>query len=287
MTLFDEYCDRIAALPAGDKASMIDQLTADILPALEEVTEDGAGAVEAYVNFILCAVASDGKLAEEEYLLLKPLFDDIAGEDATYEDALDIFKAAGLEDPENYKKAVDLMVDIIGEVSEELKYDIITLCLLVCAIDGEVTEKEKEWIGQLADDNFGLTPMEQIEAYLDESKTFVLATEDGLQPRMRVLGFKCKVDGKLWFAVGTFKEVYEQLLDDPKCEILAANGATFLRWDGIAVFKKDPRFMEEAAKAMPQVVEMYRQMGATLAFFTLENGSAEIVSVTNEKKVLF
>ncbi len=287
MSTFDEYCDRIAAIPAEDKAGMIGDLTTEVLAGLTDLTEDGMSAVEICTDFILCAIASDGKLAKEEYDLIKPIFDAAAGKETTYEEAVEIFGRSGLNKPEEYKKTVDLMVDLIGEVSEELKNAIITICLLVCAIDGAVTADEKEWIKQLVDDSFGLSVTEQIDAYLDEAKTFVLATEDGNQPRMRILGFKCVVDGKIWFAVGTFKEVYSQLVENPKCEILAANGATFLRWDGVAVFKKDPRFMQAAEKAMPQVVEMYRRSNSTLAFFTLENGSAEIVSVTNEKKRLF
>lgn len=287
MSQFDDYCNQIAAIPKDDKMNMIGDLTNEILADLTDITEDGMSAVEIYTDFILCAVASDGKLAKEEYELIKPIFDAAAGKETTYEEAVEIFRNSGLDKPEEYKRTVDLMVDLLGEVSVELKQSIITLCLLVCAIDGEVSKEEKEWIANLVDDNFGLTAMEQIDAYLDAAKTFVLATENGNQPRMRILGFKCVVDDKIWFAVGTFKEVYAQLIDNPKCEILAAQGSTFLRWDGVAVFKKDPRFMEEAAKAMPGVVKMYKEMNATLAFFTLENGSAEIVSVTNEKKKLF
>ena len=41
------------------------------------------------------------------------------------------------------------MVDILGMVSVELKTDIILVCLMVCAIDGHVSRKEKKWIKQL------------------------------------------------------------------------------------------------------------------------------------------
>ncbi len=44
---------------------------------------------------------------------------------------------------------MDRMVDVIGLVSPELKDDIVLVCLMVCAVDGKVSAKEKKWIKQL------------------------------------------------------------------------------------------------------------------------------------------
>lgn len=287
MSRFDEYCDRINALPKDEKNRLIDDLTARILPALSEVTEDGKNAVSVYVDFILAAVAADGKLAKDEYEIIKPLFDSAAGKDTTYEEAVRIFNDSGLSDPSNFKNTVDLMVDLIGLISEDLKSDIVSLCLLICTIDGEITQSEKDWIVQLVDDNFGYDPMEEIDEYLTNAKTFVLATIDNGRPRMRILGFSTMLEGKIYFAVGSFKNVYRQLQANPCCEILASAGSKFLRWNGKAVFREDPRLMQVADSAMPQVTEMYRKNGWTLAFFTIEGGHAEIVHVDNSIDKLF
>ena len=101
------------------------------------------------------------------------------------------------------------------------------------------------------------------------------------------VGLKIKLDGKLYFAVGTFKDVYKQLQKNPKCEILASAGMDFLRWDGKAVFTDDNRLLPIVANMMPQLVQMYDEMGWKLGFFTLEDGSAEIVNVSNQKTKLF
>ncbi len=290
MSQFDEYCDRVNALPMEIKAKHIEELTKAILPALKEIADSDDSDldfVSIYLDFVLAAVGADGKLSEEEYLLTKPFFDSIAKCDTTYEDAVKIFKDAGLDDPATYKNAVDLMADLIGLISDDLKNAIVNLTLLICAIDGEITDSEKNWIHQLVDDNFGYDPMEEINGFLGEAGTFTLATVCGGQPKMRVLGFRAMIDGKIFFAVGTFKEVYKQLIAYPNCEILAYKGEKFLRWDGKAVFYEDDRFMEAAAAVMPQVVQMYKNMGAKLAFFTLEEGSAEYVYVDNSKETLF
>lgn len=97
----------------------------------------------------MAAVAADGKLAEEEYHLLKPVFDAVEGRSVTFEEAKQIFKDAGFDKPGEYKDAVDAMVDIFGTVSLDVKNDMITVCLLVCAVDGKISFSEKRWIKQL------------------------------------------------------------------------------------------------------------------------------------------
>ena len=288
MSDFDTLCKQLEQMDSEKYAQIFSDISDDVINDLVAITADGKDGVTAYMQFVLASVAADGVLSKPEFTLLKPWFDRMTDKDTTYEEAVEIFNGLGLNEPDTYKDIIDTMVDIIGLVSEEIKDDIVLLCLLVCAIDGEITEKEKDWIRQLANPlTVELPVMDVIEDFLNKAKVFVLGTTDGDQPRMRVLGLKIKLDGKLFFAVGTFKDVYKQLQKNPKCEILASSGMDFLRWDGKAVFVKDDRLMPIVANMMPQLVEMYEQMGWELGFFTLEGGSAEIVNVSNQRTKLF
>ena len=288
MSDFDALCKKLETMDPETFAQIFNDKSVDVISALVALTADGKDGVTAYLQFILASVAADGVLSKPEFTLLKPMFDRIADKDTTYDDAVEIFNGLGLDKPDAYKEIIDTMVDIIGLVDEDMKDDIVLLCLLVCAVDGEVTEKEKDWIRQLAEPlTIEMSPAEVIDEFLTKAGTFVLATTDGDQPRMRVLGLKIKLDGKLFFAVGTFKDVYKQMQKNPKCEILASVGPDFLRWDGKAVFVKDDRLLPIVENMMPQLVAMYREMGWELGFFTLEGGSAEIVNVSNTKKKLF
>ncbi|MBQ7701616.1 MAG: pyridoxamine 5'-phosphate oxidase family protein [Candidatus Methanomethylophilaceae archaeon] len=267
---------------------MFNDKSIDVMAALIDLAADGKDGITAYMQFILASVAADGELSEKEFELLKPFFDKMAGKEVTYEEAVEIFKKMGLDKPDALKNVVDVMVDIIGLVSEDTKADIVMLCLLVCAIDGEVSQKEKDWIRQLIEPlTIEVDVMDYIFDFLDRAKAFILATTDGDQPRMRVLGLKIRLDGDIYFGVGTFKDVYKQLQANPKCEILASVGMEFLRWDGKAVFTKDERLLPIVENMMPQLVAMYKQMGWEMGFFKLEGGSAEVVNVSNEKKKLF
>lgn len=288
MSKFDDICKELEQMDNASIVEMFNRKSVDVLAALIALSDDEKSGINAYLNFVLASVAADGVLSEKEFQLMKPLFDKSAGADVTYEDAVKTFNELGLDKPEALQGIMDVMVDIIGLASEDIKADIVTLCLLVCAIDGEVSEKEKAWIKQLIEPlTIQVDAMDVIYDFLDKAKAFMLATTDGDQPRMRVLGLKIRLDGKIYFGVGTFKDVYKQLQANPKCEILASVGMDFLRWDGKAVFTKDERLLPIVENMMPQLVAMYKEMGWEFGFFTLEEDTAEIVNVSNTKKKLF
>lgn len=148
---FDRLCKQIEQLDPSSFTEIISEKSANVVSALAAITKNGIDGVGIYLNFILCSVAADGKLAEEEFQLLKSPLEKLLGKELTYAEAKTVFKNAGLDKSKDYKKAVDLMVDVLGLVSPELKADIITVCMMICAIDGKISRKEKKWIAQLID----------------------------------------------------------------------------------------------------------------------------------------
>ncbi len=149
MSTFNDLCKLMESLDPATYNKVMLEKTADVLIGLKGITCDGLDALAIYTDFVLCAVAADGKLAEEEFLLVKPVLDLIAEADVSYEEAKAIFKAAGLDKPKEYKAAMDKTVDLLGLVSPQLKDDIILICMLICAVDGKISSKEKRWIKKL------------------------------------------------------------------------------------------------------------------------------------------
>ena len=149
MSNFDALCKVLEDMDNDTFNDIVNQKSADVIKALIGITEDSLSGVSVFADFIICAVAADGELTEKEYLFLKPSLDLIMQRDTTFEDAQKLFCDEGLDKPKDYKRAMDRMVDVIGRVSPELKDDIVLLCLMVCAVDGEVTEEEKDWIRSL------------------------------------------------------------------------------------------------------------------------------------------
>lgn len=148
MVTFNDICKQFENLDSTTYTALLLDRSARILPALAAITENEEDGVMIFANFILGAIAADGKLSEEEYLVTEPLLKAFFGESLNYETCRDQV-ATMRKETRVLKKSVDQMVDLLGLVSEELKSDIVLVCMLICAVDGKISHKEKTWIKQL------------------------------------------------------------------------------------------------------------------------------------------
>lgn len=148
MNGFNKLCKEVESLNPLEYAGIVAAKTAKILSALRELTDEPADSIGLLASFMIASVYADGKLDEAEYLLMLPMLKIFLGENYDYDTAKAVVRAFRPEGKE-LKKVVDCIVDLLGEVSEELKTDIITVCLLICAVDGKITLKEKNYIKQL------------------------------------------------------------------------------------------------------------------------------------------
>ncbi len=123
--------------------------------------------------------------------------------------------------------------------------------------------------------------MQRIYDYLKKCKTYYLATIDGDQPRVRPFGTIEMIDGKLCFQTGKSKPVSAQIHANPKIEICAFDGGTWLRVSAIAV--EDPRIesQEKMLEAYPELKNMYRAGDGNTEIFKLVSGSAVISSFSD------
>ena len=118
--------------------------------------------------------------------------------------------------------------------------------------------------------------MSKVNDFLSEAKVFYLATVDGDQPKVRPLGLHLEMDGKLMFGVGDYKDVYKQMLANPKVEIACAKpDGHWLRYTGRVVFETDPKYVERSLEAMPMLRDIYNdETGYKLVMFHLEDATA-------------
>lgn len=72
-----------------------------------------------------------------------------------------------------------------------------------------------------------MSDIEKIDKILTEAEVFYLSTVDGDKPKVRPLGFHLLDGDKIYFGVGTFKEVYKQMEKNSNIEIAAWNGEHF------------------------------------------------------------
>ena len=83
-------------------------------------------------------------------------------------------------------------------------------------------------------------------------------------------------ENKIYFGVGTFKEVYKQMEKNSNIEIAAWNGEHFLRYYGTANLTKNEKIVEKAFEIMPEIKEIYESNGWEMGTFFIDNATAEI-----------
>ena len=118
--------------------------------------------------------------------------------------------------------------------------------------------------------------MSKVNDFLTETGVFFLATADGDQPKVRPLGAHFEFDGKVMFGIGDFKDVYKQLIANPKTEIVACKqNGHWLRYTGRAVFETDEKYAKMALDAMPNLKGIYNETtGHKMMMFHLEDATA-------------
>ena len=126
--------------------------------------------------------------------------------------------------------------------------------------------------------------MSRINDFLNDAGVFFLAPTDGDQPKCRPLGAHLEMDGKVIFGVGDFKNVYKQLVANPKCEIVAAKqDGHWMRYTGKAVFETDTKYADAMLEAMPNLKDIYNeQTGNKMMCFHIENATAADIAVMGE-----
>lgn len=126
--------------------------------------------------------------------------------------------------------------------------------------------------------------MKEVLDYLRNCGTFYLATSEGDQPRVRPFGAVCEFEGKLYIVTNNQKDVYKQMLVNPKVEICGMHAGTWMRVSGEV--KEDVR--REARVAMMDannsLSSMYTVDDNLMTVFYFENGTATISSFTAEPK---
>ena len=131
--------------------------------------------------------------------------------------------------------------------------------------------------------------MNRISEFIDEAGIFYLATEDGKQPKVRPLGAHVEQDGKVYFTVGDFKEVYRQMKENPLVEIVAFTPADrkWLRYTGKAVFEENEAAREAVFEELPHLRKVYNEnTGNRMMLFTLEDATAVIIDMAGNVETI-
>ena len=121
-----------------------------------------------------------------------------------------------------------------------------------------------------------MSNIEKVNEILTKAEVFYLATVNGDKPKVRPLGLHLLFEDKIYFGVGTFKEVYKQMEANSNVEIAVWDGEHFLRYYGTADLTKNEAVAEKAFELMPELAEIYKSNGWEMGVFFLNDATAEI-----------
>ncbi len=131
--------------------------------------------------------------------------------------------------------------------------------------------------------------MSKIHEFIDKAGVFFLATEDGAQARVRPLGAHVEKDGKEYFTVGDFKDVYRQMAENPLVEIVAFDkeDMKWLRYTGKAVFVDSDEIRERVFEDLPHLRKAYSpESGHKMMIFSLEEATARIIDMAGNVETI-
>lgn len=130
------------------------------------------------------------------------------------------------------------------------------------------------------------TGIEKIYYFLNDAKTYYLATVEGDKPRVRPFGTILLDDEKLYIQTGRIKNVSKQLAENPNFEICAFMDGTWLRISGELVEDNSRELKVKMLEKMPSLKAMYSADDDNTQILCLTNATATFYSFTEEPEVV-
>lgn len=129
--------------------------------------------------------------------------------------------------------------------------------------------------------------MNKAAQFLADNQTFYLATVENDQPRVRPFGAVMEWEGKTYICTNNKKDVFAQILKNPKVEISAmGKDGRWIRISG----KLTPDNRKEAREAMlaaiPSLQNMYKADDGIYEVLYFTEATATIYSFTGEPEVI-
>lgn len=144
---FKKLCDEYEKLSPVEKGLLLTESSVKIMAKLGILSVPGIDPVESLAGFIIGSVLADGKIDEREYLLIYPALVKAFGSDFDYNSIKESFRNS------NGKKVAaeyaQNLIRVLDFLNEDLKTDVIRLCLCVCSVDGKISFKEKRYVRKL------------------------------------------------------------------------------------------------------------------------------------------
>ena len=122
--------------------------------------------------------------------------------------------------------------------------------------------------------------------FLENAKTFYLATVEGDQPRVRPFGTALVYEGRLYIQTGKVKDVSKQIAANPKAEICAFKDGRWLRLAGVLEEDDNRDVKVKMLEKMPSLAGMYSPDDGNMQMLYFKCGCATISSFTEAPETI-
>ena len=128
--------------------------------------------------------------------------------------------------------------------------------------------------------------MKEVYEFLKKCSVYYLATVEGDQPRVRPFGTIDLFEDKLYIQTGKVKDVSKQMQVNPKVEISAFDGATWIRIAATVVRDENIKAKEHMLDNYPNLKAMYSAEDDNTEVLYLKDATATFSSFTAAPEVV-
>ena len=128
--------------------------------------------------------------------------------------------------------------------------------------------------------------IEKVYRFIDNARTYYLATVEGDQPRVRPFGTILLFGGRLYIQTGKVKDVSRQLAANPKAELCAFDGSSWLRVAGELVNDDNREAKVAMLEKLPSLKAMYSADDDNMQMLYFRNATATFSSFTAAPETL-
>ena len=161
------------------------------------------------------------------------------------------------------------------------------LCSMVYAkqnVEQNTVKKDKTELTE--NKNMESVYMKTVYNFLKKCKTYYLATVENDQPRVRPFGTIDLFENKLYIQTGKVKNVSKQITQNPKIEICAFDGTSWIRIQAKAINDDRIQAKQHMLDNYPELQKMYKADDNNTQVLYLKDVTATFYSFGKEPKIV-
>ncbi|MDR3111663.1 MAG: pyridoxamine 5'-phosphate oxidase family protein [Elusimicrobiota bacterium] len=129
--------------------------------------------------------------------------------------------------------------------------------------------------------------VDKVVKFLQDAKVFYIATTEESQPRVRPFGVVVNIDGKVSICTGSFKNVYKQIIKNPKVEISAmVPDGKWMRLTGVLEDNTSDINKQRFFDIMPGLKDRYKNNLQDFVVFSFSKARVTIENMEGVKETI-